>query len=108
MKIVTVLNNQTLIDITMQELGDVERLFELAVLNGVSITGDLQAGSTIVVPDFDLSKRNTVRIFSDKSLAPASEDDGDTNDIMLPPGGIGFMRIIDPAVEATNIDFIVS
>lgn len=92
MKTVIVLDNQRLIDISMQELGDVERLVELAALNGVSMTEELVAGSTIQIPDYEAAKVTTVKTFSDTSKAPASATESD-HFPKVPPGGIGYMQI---------------
>jgi hypothetical protein len=98
--------NQRFIDIAMQELGDVERIFELALLNDISITKEIEPGTMIAVPEFDKSKRGVVQVFSNSSIWPASAD---TNLVKpsLPPGGIGFMKIRDVANPSIH-DFIVS
>lgn len=74
MKVVTVLYGQTLIDIAIQELGDAARVFEIAELNDISLTDDLEAGSTLLVPDWEKSKRSIVQLFTDPANAPASAD----------------------------------
>ena len=76
----------------MQELGDVERVYEICLLNNLSITADLKAGMQLKVPDFDLTKRRIVNLFSNTSQAPASANDND-DFVGLPPGGIGLMQI---------------
>lgn len=91
-KQITILENQRVIDIAMQELGDVEMIFDLALLNGVSVTDDLSAGTLFTVPDFDKTKRATVNLFLKKGVEPASADATITRP-SLPPGGIGFMQI---------------
>ena len=92
MKIITTLYNQRLIDIAIQDLGDIERVYEICLLNNLPITYEVPAGMQLLVPDFDVTKRRIVNLFSNKSLAPASADDN--NDFLnLPPGGIGFMQI---------------
>lgn len=75
MKSVTVLDRQTLIDIAAQELGDLERVYEIAQLNNLDLTADLITGSDIQVPDADTSKRNIIKLFADKANAPASAED---------------------------------
>ena len=94
MKTVTALDNQQLIDFAMQELGDVERLMELAVLNGMAITDPVRAGQQILIPDADTDKVNIIQAFAHPSAYPASGDDGfDDLTSTLPPGGIGYMQI---------------
>ncbi len=43
-----VVARQSLLDIAIQQCGDATAVFQLAVLNGLSITDDLEAGQTIV------------------------------------------------------------
>lgn len=109
---VKVLNNQRLVDLCMQEYGDAAFLFEAAAFVGKSITDDL-----VDVFSLDLQVLDTTA--SGKSISvvlkkiyniPASADDNAIN-FFLPPGGIGYMKIINPAVDPVNADandFIVS
>jgi len=69
---VTVQDGQTIIDIAIQELGDPGRIFEIAALNNMSITDLLVVGSQITVPDYDQTKKEIVKIFSNQSNKPAS------------------------------------
>jgi len=45
-----VLQGQSLFDIAIQELGSAEAAFDLAVLNGVSITDDVSTGDELSLP----------------------------------------------------------
>ncbi len=72
MKSVKVLDGQTLVDIAVQELGDAERVMEIAEANEMKVTDDLVSGSEIMVPDFDRTKRSIVNLFSDDANKPAS------------------------------------
>ena len=72
MKQVKIEHGQTQVDIAIQELGDIERLFEIALLNDKRITDDLPAGSFIQVPDYDLRKRDIVNVFKLPVNKPAS------------------------------------
>lgn len=93
MKNVITIENQQLIDIALQELGDVERVFELALLNGIGVTNLLTAGTVIKVPDYDKRKSGIVQVFSDESRAPASASGDEQEANTIPPGGIGYMQI---------------
>lgn len=97
MKAVKVLYAQTVIDIAIQELGDAQRSFEIAKLNGISISDDLVAGGSILVPDFEADKKNLVQLFSDDANKPASAD-ADIEDLIF-PSGINFWAI--------ELDFVV-
>lgn len=73
MKAVKILDGQTIIDIAAQELGDLERSYEIAQMNGMNLTDELTAGEMINVPDADISKRNIISLFADAANAPASD-----------------------------------
>jgi hypothetical protein len=91
MKTVNVLNGQTMLDIALQELGDVERAGEIAVLNDRSITDDLVAGESLSVPVYDSGKRTLVQLFSARGSRPAS---GGGNPFGRPSGsGVDFWEI---------------
>lgn len=88
MKVVKILLGQTICDLAVQELGDAERSMEIADLNGLSLTDDLAALNTLLVPDYDSAKVNIVSLFSDLANAPACADvSGGVNSI---PEGIDY------------------
>lgn len=63
-----------MLDIAVQELGDVERVFEIAVDNNQSISDELVADSVLAVEDYNKDKRYLVQLFSDPANKPASAD----------------------------------
>jgi hypothetical protein len=97
---VTVSYGQTWIDIALQELGDVERLVELALVNGRSLTDNLQAGEVLDVPDYDIAKRTLVQLFTNIANKPASGETLITQDTVSLGEGIEFWAIEN--------DFVVS
>lgn len=50
MKIVTVITNQSLLDVAIQELGNLEGVFALALTNKVSVTDSLEGGMMLKKP----------------------------------------------------------
>jgi len=78
---------QTLLDLTIQETGDLGRLFDLAILNQVSPTSDLTVGGTYYSP-LPVNPLKLVVLILQK-VHPATG----IRDIDLPLGGIGFMQI---------------
>lgn len=75
MKEVKILYAQTLIDIAMQELGSAERATELAIINNLSITEELTAGSIILVPNEVINDdfaKEIIKTFTVPALKPAS------------------------------------
>lgn len=90
MKEVSTLSGQTLLDLTVQETGDIERLFEMAVENDQPITFLPDAGSSVVVGEAETEKRSTVQLFSTTHKPASGVSDSD----ILPAGeGIGFWFI---------------
>ena len=51
MRKATVRVNQTLVDIAVQYCGSVEAVFELAQMNGLSVTDELTAGQELILPE---------------------------------------------------------
>lgn len=80
MREVKVLYRQTIPDLAIQELGDAERAVEIAEMNGLSLTDELEAGQVLMLPDYDIQKRDVVQLFSDRALAPATGDEDVTID----------------------------
>jgi hypothetical protein len=64
--------NQTLLDIAIQELGDASRANEIAVMNGMSITDDLQPGAVLLIPEIARIFKFLANIFKDRGNTPAS------------------------------------
>lgn len=80
MRKVKILYGQTLLDIAIQELGDLERVFEIAVDNNISISDELDEVPVLNVGDYDKDKRYLVQLFSTPANKPASADKaGDVN-----------------------------
>ncbi|NOS94530.1 MAG: hypothetical protein HOP30_21675 [Cyclobacteriaceae bacterium] len=94
--LVKALNGQAWIDLTLQELGDESRLFEMVDLNGGSITGEITPGTIIQSPEAESGKKRITNLLQVKQ--PAS-----SRAAVIPPPkeeGIEFWAI--------EYDFIVS
>ncbi|WP_367867903.1 hypothetical protein [Pedobacter sp. WC2423] len=87
---------QSLLDVALQHCGDVSVIFDIAVLNGVSVTEKLKPGTVLILPE--VSDAGMVRYFFQNNFIPAT-DTGSVKAIELPEG-------ID--YWAIGIDFIVS
>lgn len=74
MRTVTVLNNQSLWDIAIQEYGTVEVVFELAMANDIGVTDLLTAGQELILPEVDNSivKPEVVDYYRRNDLHPVS------------------------------------
>ncbi len=89
-----VYNNQRLIDLCMQEYGDVEKLFEVAIATGKKITDELDGVENLQMPvlTFSNNSKSISQLLRKSFNNPASADDNEV-DIYLPPGGIGYMKL---------------
>ena len=91
---ITVLNNQSLLDIAVQYTGTIENAFKIAVANGLSLTDDLEPGAQLIIhADVEMNS-DVVNYFSAKGVQPAT---GLTeNDLLIAQTvqrGIGYMQI---------------
>ncbi len=93
---------QNTIDLVAQYFGAVDSLFDMAQMNGISITENVVPGNTIEALTVN---KQVVNYFIKNALDIASEPlpvlTGGIN------GGIGFMKITNPDLPQSN-DFIVS
>jgi hypothetical protein len=80
------LSCQSLIDIAIQTSGTMEGVFELAVLNGRSITDVLPADDVLEVGG--VINAPVARYYASRGIRPATEID-----VTLPMQGIGIWRI---------------
>ena len=88
---ITILHNQSLLDLAVQHTGAVESVFAIAVANGLSLTDDLPAGTEIKLPDSVNKDSDVLNYYSAKRLQPATA-------VILPPEaerleGIGYWVI---------------
>ncbi len=94
METITALTRQSLIDIAVQSLGDADMAQELAELNAMALTDDVEPGTILKLPV--IADESVVRFFDTNGLRPASALEAED----MPEGGIDFMGI--------EINFIVS
>lgn len=78
-------HKQSLLDIALQHSGNIDSLFELAALNNLSITDDLNYGSSLEVGGS--VNNDVVETYLDKSIIPATDID---NSQPLLLEGIGY------------------
>lgn len=69
---IKVQHRQTLADLAIQVYGDIRGAVEIAVANGIDVTGELEAGVELECPDitYDPYIRDYVK---KKSITPATE-----------------------------------
>jgi hypothetical protein len=93
MRNVTVSDKQTLLDISVAKMGDLDSVFDLARLNNMAVTDVINSGDVLQVADAPADE-DVVNEFTARKFKPA------TADVELILGGIDYMGI--------QIDFIVS
>lgn len=87
----TVLHNQTILDISIQDTGNVENCFQIAVANGRSVSDELTSGMNFKGAEAPKIDEDILTYFKAKKIHPAT---GSNAEIDIPElGGIGYMRI---------------
>ena len=95
---ITVLHNQSLLDLALQHTGTIESVFEFAEANALNITDDVQAGKTLVLPAF--TNKDILGYYTAKNLQPATAFTKEDEQVAKRLEGI--------SIWAINLDFIVS
>lgn len=99
--LITVLYNQSLLDLAIQHTGAVENCFAIALANGLAVSDDLRAGAVLILPDAMEPDADVLQYFRSRKIMPATalrtlEQDAAESK----PLGIGYMKI--------GTDFIAS
>lgn len=68
---VNIIANQTLLDIALQTAGSLEAVFELAILNGITVTENLTAGNKLFYGLTPINKTITKQ-YTEAGWKPAS------------------------------------
>ena len=99
---ITVLHNQSLLDLALQHTGTIESIFELAVLNEKSVTDDMVAGASLNVPPLSVGARNKdiLAYYTAKNIQPATAFSKEDEQV--------FERLEGISIWAINLDFIVT
>ncbi|MEI7486867.1 MAG: hypothetical protein WCJ72_05565 [Chryseobacterium sp.] len=91
MKTIKVLNNQSVLDISIQYTGSVFNAFAIAAANNLCITDNLVLGSTLNIPDSVEIDDFVLNYYILNEIEPAT---GITDLSIIPTGkGIGWMQI---------------
>jgi 2',3'-cyclic-nucleotide 2'-phosphodiesterase (5'-nucleotidase family) len=71
---IKILNGQSLLDIAVQHAGAPEAAFDLALKNGLSITGELTAGNMIEA--VETANGNVAKYYAARNILPATDITG--------------------------------
>jgi hypothetical protein len=97
MKDYKVSENQSFLDIAIQTSGGIASVFDLAVVNDLSITDDLTPGQSLQLVDLD--NADVTAYYKSKNLVPATALTADDKLVAAELEGISYWAI--------NVDFIV-
>jgi len=92
---ITVLNNQSLIDVAIRHCGTVEAVLDIAILNNVGITQELVPGQILELPNKDYGYQEVVNYFEINKKEPATSLTEENKAIVEGDSGIGFWIIED-------------
>ena len=98
--IVTVLHNQSLLDLALQHIGTIESIFELAEANTLNISDDVVAGKTLVLPAEAFTNKDILGYYTAKNLQPATAFSKEDEQV--------FERLEGISIWAINLDFVVT
>ena len=94
---ITVLHNQSLLDLALQHTGTIESIFELAVLNEKSVTDDMVAGASLLIGE--ISNKDILNYYTAKSIQPDTAFTKADKQVLERLEGI--------SIWAINLDFVV-
>ena len=97
---ITVLHNQSLLDLALQHTGTIESVFELAGANVLNITDDVQAGKTLVLPAEAFTNKDILAYYTAKNLQPATAFSKEDEQV--------FERLEGISIWAINLDFAIT
>lgn len=72
---ITALNNQSLLDISIQETGKAENYLKIAKANNISGTAKLEVGQELLIPDNLEIDSDIVRYYKANNIKPATDVD---------------------------------
>jgi hypothetical protein len=90
---IIVIENQSLLDISIEKNGNVLTLFDLALKNNLSITDDLYPGQKLNEVTTSVDNNNVKNYFIGKKQKVATSVSADLMEILNPQLGIGKMAI---------------
>jgi len=97
---ITVLHNQSLLDLALQHTGTIESVFEFAEANSLNITDDVQAGAPLYLGEGVGGRNEILSYYTAKNLQPATAFTKEDEQV--------FERLEGISIWAINLDFIVS
>jgi hypothetical protein len=97
---ITVLHNQSLLDLALQHTGTIESIFEFAEANALNITDDVRAGRTLVLSAETFTNKDILSYYTAKNLQPATAFTKEDEQV--------FERLEGISIWAINLDFAIT
>jgi len=89
MEKITILNNQSLLDLSIQLTGNANNAFELGKVNNIAVTEELIAGDTIYMPEEMELNPMILKYYKLNKVIPASALTQENRDVITGCEGIG-------------------
>lgn len=69
---VIVIDRQNLLDLALQEYGNVQAVFDLAMANGLDITDELTPGQEITLPESQYTDKDVLNFYKTRDIRPVT------------------------------------
>lgn len=69
---ITILHNQSLFDVLLQHTGSLTGIFDVAMVNGLSIAQNLTPGQKLTIPDSVEKDKDILNYYKAKNVQPAT------------------------------------
>ncbi len=69
---ITVLHNQSLLDVAIQHTGSVMNVFSIAKANGMAVSDEIVAGAVLEIPTVIFPDNNILNYYQNKNIKPAT------------------------------------
>lgn len=89
---ITVLHNQSILDISIMHTGTVENAFRIAKANNIPLSEKLESGTSLLIPSDVLNDRDVLNYYKSRTIQPATALT-EESEIVVEPRGIGYMEI---------------
>lgn len=90
---VKVISNQSVFDLAIQVLGNIDAAFDLAFANGISVTSELVAGQELIIPSSLFTQLDVSNYYNARKKKIATHIKLVQGDLSPAPDGIGYMII---------------
>ncbi|WP_153394359.1 hypothetical protein [Chryseobacterium vaccae] len=90
---IKVLNRQSILDISIQYTGDVQKCFDIAIANGRAVSDLLTSGTQLIIPDKLEKNIDVTNYYTSRMIKPATGTTLEQENQFPSLKGIGYMQI---------------